>query len=148
MAQFGRMDVVLTIETAVLSAICAIAAIGAAMFLSPRRAHPAATAPGPGDPGGPVLLFDATGLADASTDLRGLLAPDSDDPAPAPDWARLHDRLVATYPDLPRAPDTLGDGERRVIRARDDLLAGDILVERIGDYALWDTIWLDAALYP
>ncbi|MCP5141194.1 MAG: transposase [Gammaproteobacteria bacterium] len=22
------------------------------------------------------------------------------------------------------------------------------LVERIGDYALWDTIWLDAALYP
>ena len=133
MAQFGRMDVVLTIETAVLSAICAIAAIGAAMFLSPRRAHPAATAPGPGDPGGPVLLFDATGLADASTDLRGLLAPDSDDPAPAPDWARLHDRLVATYPDLPRAPDTLGDGERRVIRARDDLLAGDILVERIGE---------------
>ena len=32
MAQFGRMDVVLTIETAVLSAICAIAAIGAGCY--------------------------------------------------------------------------------------------------------------------
>ncbi|MFV0514569.1 MAG: PAS-domain containing protein [Jhaorihella sp.] len=127
------MGAVLTLETVLLSLTCAAAALAAAMFLAPRRAPQAGPAMTPGEPDGPILLFDGTELADTSSDLRNLLGPDRGGTGVAPDWQDLRGRLEATYPDMPQTPGALCDNERRLIRARGGLVAGDIMMERIGE---------------
>lgn len=120
----------LTLDTAFLMAICAATAAVAVCFLSPGlRGNGRAFAPaGRDEPAGPAFLFDETGLIDASAEVDTLFGPDRD----AICWTSLLEALGATYPGLPATPDDLRDGDRRIIAARDGLVAGDLLVERIG----------------
>lgn len=123
------MTDVLTSETALLAAICILAALAAARFLRPPPANAARRyALAPDDPSGPVFLFDDSGLIDASVDPAGLPGLDGG----AADWSALADALRPAYPALPAEIGCLDDGDCRVVSARDGLVAGDILVERVG----------------
>lgn len=117
----------LTLETAILAAVCIVSATVAAAYLMPGRG-PVRPSTAPQQPAGPVFLFDESGLFDASTDPRGLIGPDRDEIG----WQDLHQALGAAYPDLPETPIGMRDGDRLTITARDGLVAGDLLVERLG----------------
>lgn len=120
----------LTLETAILVAIFAGSAVVAFAVLYPeRRTRGRGVASvRPDEPAGPVFLFDENGLIDVSLHTNTLFGTDQDDV----DWKTLHDALGKAYPDLPEAPDGLRDGDRQILAARDGLVAGDVLLERIG----------------
>ncbi len=81
------------------------------------------------EPSGPVLLFEAGEISDASADIRALFGV-----GPAElNWKRLRETLAVSYPSFPPSPDALPDRGRIAVAAREGLGAGELLVERFGD---------------
>ncbi len=83
------------------------------------------------EPAGPVLLFEAGEICDASADIRALFGVDPTDFS----WQRLHEILSASYPSFPTSPDSVPEGGRVSVTARDGTCRGDLLVERFGETA-------------
>lgn len=125
MQELALADMVVLFGIGLASAMVAVAA------LSIRGRGPTGDRAGQGgsEPAGPVLLFHAGELSDASADIRTLFGVGAAELT----WKLLHEALVASYPSFPSSPDVLPDRGRVVVPAREGLGIGSLLVECFGD---------------